>query len=153
MSLIVSGVAVQARQSTLAGTVSILCSLAGRYGYSAELVQLSRVRQNFPLQRLWCCTVPAARLKFEGRFQCYRHLEGLFALMLLYAPKGRGPVWASFTVNAPRYLPCNCPGTGLKSPHTPRPHSSAAHTGFYVQIKKTGVCNYIIKYTIKGVVS
>jgi hypothetical protein len=32
-----SGVAVQARQSTLAGTVSILCSLAGRYGHSAEL--------------------------------------------------------------------------------------------------------------------
>jgi hypothetical protein len=32
-----SGVAVQARQSTKAGTVSILCSLAGRYDYSAEL--------------------------------------------------------------------------------------------------------------------
>jgi hypothetical protein len=31
-----SGVAAQARQSTSAGTVSILCSLAGRYGYSAE---------------------------------------------------------------------------------------------------------------------
>ncbi len=31
-----SGVAVQARQSTFAGTVSILCSLAGRYVYSAE---------------------------------------------------------------------------------------------------------------------
>jgi hypothetical protein len=34
-----SGVAVQARQSTKAGTVSILCSLAGaavRYGYSPE---------------------------------------------------------------------------------------------------------------------
>ncbi len=32
-----SVVAVQPRQPTLAGTVSILCSLAGRYGYSAEL--------------------------------------------------------------------------------------------------------------------
>ncbi len=32
-----SGVAVQARQSTWAGTVSIPCSMAGRYGYSAEL--------------------------------------------------------------------------------------------------------------------
>jgi hypothetical protein len=32
-----SGVAVQARQSTQAGTVSILCSLVGRYGYYAEL--------------------------------------------------------------------------------------------------------------------
>ncbi len=32
----ISGVAVQARQSMEAGTVSILCSLAGRYGYSAE---------------------------------------------------------------------------------------------------------------------
>ncbi len=32
-----SGVAVEARQSTQAGTVSILCSLAGRYGYSTEL--------------------------------------------------------------------------------------------------------------------
>ncbi len=32
-----SRVAVQARQFTLAGTVSIICSLAGRYGYSAEL--------------------------------------------------------------------------------------------------------------------
>ncbi len=31
-----SGVAVQARQSTEAGNVIILCSLAGRYGYSAE---------------------------------------------------------------------------------------------------------------------
>jgi hypothetical protein len=31
-----SGVVVQVRQSTLAGTESILCSLAGRYGYSAE---------------------------------------------------------------------------------------------------------------------
>ncbi len=30
-----SGVAVQARQSTKAGTVSSLCSLVGRYGYSA----------------------------------------------------------------------------------------------------------------------
>jgi hypothetical protein len=30
------GVAVQARQRTLAGTVSVLCSQAGRYGYSAE---------------------------------------------------------------------------------------------------------------------
>ncbi len=35
-----NGVVVQARQSTQAGTVStvpILCSLEGRYGYSAEL--------------------------------------------------------------------------------------------------------------------
>ncbi len=31
-----SGVAVQARQSTLTGTGSILCSLAGQYGNSAE---------------------------------------------------------------------------------------------------------------------
>jgi hypothetical protein len=31
------GVAAQARQPALAGTVFILCSLAGRYGYSAEL--------------------------------------------------------------------------------------------------------------------
>ncbi len=31
-----SGVTVQARQSTKAGTVSILCSLAGQYGYSAK---------------------------------------------------------------------------------------------------------------------
>ncbi len=32
-----SGVGVQARQFTQAGTVSILCSLKGRYGYSTEL--------------------------------------------------------------------------------------------------------------------
>ncbi len=44
------GVAVQARQSTSAGTVSILCSLAGRYGYSAELAELSTVRLKLPLQ-------------------------------------------------------------------------------------------------------
>ncbi len=31
-----SGVAVQARQFYIAGTVSILCSLSGRYGYPAE---------------------------------------------------------------------------------------------------------------------
>jgi hypothetical protein len=31
-----SRVAEQSRQSTWIGTVSILCSLAGRYGYSAE---------------------------------------------------------------------------------------------------------------------
>jgi hypothetical protein len=31
------GAAVQARQSIQARTVSILCSLAGRYSYSAEL--------------------------------------------------------------------------------------------------------------------
>ncbi len=39
-----SGVAVQARQSTEAGRVSILCSLAGRYGYSAEPAYLNKVR-------------------------------------------------------------------------------------------------------------
>jgi hypothetical protein len=46
-----SGVAVQARQSTQAGsgTVYILCSLAGRYGYSAELAYLSKVRLKLPL--------------------------------------------------------------------------------------------------------
>jgi hypothetical protein len=32
-----SGVAAQARQCTWAETVSILCSLTGRFGYSAEL--------------------------------------------------------------------------------------------------------------------
>jgi hypothetical protein len=32
-----SVIAVQAGQSTLAGPVSIICSLAGQYGYSAEL--------------------------------------------------------------------------------------------------------------------
>ncbi len=30
--------------------VSILCSLAGRYGYSAELAKLSKVRLKLPLQ-------------------------------------------------------------------------------------------------------
>ncbi len=44
-----SGVAVQARLSTQAGTVSILCGLAGRYGYSDELAQLSKVRLKLPL--------------------------------------------------------------------------------------------------------
>ncbi len=41
-----SGVAVQARQSN----VSILRCLAGRYGYSAERAQLSKVRLKLPLQ-------------------------------------------------------------------------------------------------------
>jgi hypothetical protein len=44
-----SGVAVQARQSTYAGTMSILCSLAGRYSYPAELAYLSKVRLKLPL--------------------------------------------------------------------------------------------------------
>jgi hypothetical protein len=34
--------------------VSILCSLAGRYGYSAELAQLSRVRLKTPASGLMC---------------------------------------------------------------------------------------------------
>ncbi len=37
-----SGFAVQARQPTYAGNVSILCSLAGRYGYSAGLDNVSK---------------------------------------------------------------------------------------------------------------
>jgi hypothetical protein len=45
-----SGEAVQARQSTFAGIVSILNSLACRYGYSAELAYLSRVLLKLPLQ-------------------------------------------------------------------------------------------------------
>jgi hypothetical protein len=45
-----SDVAVQARQSTKAGTMPILCSLAGRHGYSAELAELSKVRLKLPLQ-------------------------------------------------------------------------------------------------------
>jgi hypothetical protein len=48
-----SGVAVQARQSTQAGTVSILCSLAGRCGYSAELAWLSKVRLKLPQLMLY----------------------------------------------------------------------------------------------------
>ncbi len=46
---LLSGVAVQARrQSTQAGTASILCTLVGWYGYSAELAQLSKVRLKLP---------------------------------------------------------------------------------------------------------
>jgi hypothetical protein len=45
-----SAVAVQVRRSILAGTVSILCSLAGQYGHSAELAQLSKLRQKLRLQ-------------------------------------------------------------------------------------------------------
>ncbi len=45
----VNGAAVQAGQSTQAGTVSILCSLAGRYGHSVERANLSKVRVKLPL--------------------------------------------------------------------------------------------------------
>ncbi len=34
---------------SVAGTVSILCSLAGRYGFSAEFAKLSKVRLKLPL--------------------------------------------------------------------------------------------------------
>ncbi len=47
---LLTGVAVQAGQSTWAVTVSILCSLTGRYGYSAKLAQLSKVRLKLTLQ-------------------------------------------------------------------------------------------------------
>jgi hypothetical protein len=45
-----SGVAVEARLSTQAGTMSILCSLAGRHGYSAEPAKLNKVHLKLPAQ-------------------------------------------------------------------------------------------------------
>ncbi len=44
---------VQARQSTEAGNVFILSSLAGRYGYSAERAEQSKVRQKLPESQTW----------------------------------------------------------------------------------------------------
>jgi hypothetical protein len=92
--------------------VSILCSLAGRYNYSAELAELSRVRLKLPLQvsRLFkksstdgnlTLFLPKRELQMQGETGTVEQLEGV---VLIYKDIATRPTEAKVFIQVNKHF-------------------------------------------------